>query len=125
MWQQHRATDPLATQLTRALTGLTFTAWAISAVSAQAEERAGTERKTGTKPIEEITVRASRDAARQEPTELTRQLLEVPGTFGDPFAAVFTLPGVVEESEGGGQRSTIYPPATCFTTWARVSSTNT
>ena len=53
--------------------------------------------------IEEIIVSGQRERPDTEPSVLTEQLLRVPGTFGDPFGAVFTLPGVVEETEGDGQ----------------------
>ena len=55
------------------------------------------------KEIEEIVIEEQKSKREVEPTELAKKLLNVPGAFGDPFAAVFSLPGIVEAIEGEGQ----------------------
>lgn len=58
----------------------------------------------GGEKVEEVTVRGQRiadDANRPGPT--TEKLLKVPGSFGDPMQAIYSLPGVVATDDGGGQ----------------------
>ena len=50
--------------------------------------------------LEEMIVEGSEHLKHSEPTELTEQLLKVPGTLGDPLSAVFSLPGVLETDDG-------------------------
>jgi outer membrane receptor protein involved in Fe transport len=52
--------------------------------------------------LEEVTVTSRRIIERSEPTSQTRKLLEVPGSFGDPLQAIYSLPGVVPTEEAGG-----------------------
>jgi TonB dependent receptor len=53
---------------------------------------------------QEVVVTAARHAdANTEPSQQTRQLLDVPGSLGDPLQAVYSLPGVVQTSDDGGQ----------------------
>lgn len=53
--------------------------------------------------IEEVTVDARRlPATREESGTSTPKLLKVPGAFGDPLQAIYSLPGVVATEEGGG-----------------------
>ena len=53
--------------------------------------------------VEEIVISSDGQQPQTEATELTEKLLDVPGTFGDPFGAIFALPGVVAESEEDGE----------------------
>ncbi|MFK7731675.1 MAG: TonB-dependent receptor plug domain-containing protein [Pseudomonadales bacterium] len=50
--------------------------------------------------MEELTVQGQETTAASEPTELTQQLLKVPGTLGDPLSAIYSLPGVLETDDG-------------------------
>jgi hypothetical protein len=59
----------------------------------------GAERKDS---LEEVTVTSRRITERSEATAQTRKLLEVPGSFGDPLQAIYSLPGVVPTEETGG-----------------------
>lgn len=52
--------------------------------------------------LQEVVVTAKR-RDEGEPTRQTLELLKVPGTFGDPLQAIYSLPGVVQSSEEGGQ----------------------
>jgi outer membrane receptor protein involved in Fe transport len=52
--------------------------------------------------LEEIVVTAARSDGA-EPTLLTQQLNQVPGTLGDALQSLFTLPGIVPSMEYGGQ----------------------
>lgn len=56
---------------------------------------------TANAPIEETYVIGSRRGDFTIITEDAQKLVEVPGTFGDPLGAVFSLPGVVPSSGGG------------------------
>jgi hypothetical protein len=58
----------------------------------------------GTDAVEEVTVRAKRIIAAPTRTgPSTEKLLKIPGGFGDPLQAIYSLPGVVATEEGGGQ----------------------
>lgn len=52
--------------------------------------------------LEEVTVTSRRILETSEPTSQTRKLLDVPGSFGDPLQAIYSLPGVVPTEEAGG-----------------------
>lgn len=52
--------------------------------------------------LEEVTVTSKRITRTTEPTEQTLKLLSVPGGFGDPLQAIYSLPGVVATDEAGG-----------------------
>lgn len=52
--------------------------------------------------LEEVTVTSRRITQTSEPTAQTRKLLQVPGSFGDPLQAIYSLPGVVPTEEAGG-----------------------
>lgn len=52
--------------------------------------------------LEEVTVTSKRIIERSEPTSQTLKLLNVPGGFGDPLQAIYSLPGVVPTEEAGG-----------------------
>jgi TonB dependent receptor len=80
------------------LSGVAF--WlALAAQGSQADTTAA-----GTDPLEEVTVRAQRIPASSERVgPSTSKLLKVPGGFGDPLQAVYSLPGVLATDEGGGQ----------------------
>ncbi|MBM0107387.1 TonB-dependent receptor [Steroidobacter sp. S1-65] len=47
-------------------------------------------------------VTSKRITRTSEPTEQTMKLLKVPGGFGDPLQAIYSLPGVVATDEAGG-----------------------
>jgi hypothetical protein len=51
---------------------------------------------------EEVVVRSKRQRDT-EPSERTRELQAVPGSFGDPLQSIYALPGVVPSAEFGGQ----------------------
>lgn len=54
--------------------------------------------------LEEVMVTSRRmPAVATEPTADTAKLLAVPGSFGDPLQAIYSLPGVVPTDDGGGQ----------------------
>jgi TonB dependent receptor len=53
-------------------------------------------------PTDSVTVIGERNSATTEATEQTQKLLKIPGTFGDPLQAVYSLPGVVQTSEVNG-----------------------
>lgn len=53
--------------------------------------------------LEEVTVTSRRVTHATEPTADTAKLLAVPGSFGDPLQAIYSLPGVVPTDESGGQ----------------------
>jgi hypothetical protein len=52
--------------------------------------------------LEEVTVTSRRITRTSEPTAQTLKLLDVPGSFGDPLQAIYSLPGVVPTEEAGG-----------------------
>ena len=52
-----------------------------------------------------VLVTAERDEDLTEPTEQTVKLTRVPGTFGDPLEAIFSLPGIVPSGQDGGAPS--------------------
>ena len=52
-------------------------------------------------PVEEVYVLGSRRGDFTIITEDAQKLVEVPGTFGDPLAAIYSLPGGVPSTEGG------------------------
>lgn len=52
--------------------------------------------------LEEVTVTSKRITRTTEPTAQTMKLLAVPGGFGDPLQAIYSLPGVVPTEEAGG-----------------------
>jgi outer membrane receptor protein involved in Fe transport len=52
--------------------------------------------------LEEVTVTSRRIMQTSEPTPQTEKLLAVPGSFGDPLQAIYSLPGVVPTEEAGG-----------------------
>lgn len=52
--------------------------------------------------LEEVTVTSKRITRTTEPTTQTMKLLAVPGGFGDPLQAIYSLPGVVPTEEAGG-----------------------
>jgi hypothetical protein len=52
--------------------------------------------------LEEVTVTSRRITQSSEPTAQTLKLLDVPGSFGDPLQAIYSLPGVVPTEEAGG-----------------------
>lgn len=52
--------------------------------------------------LEEVTVSSRRITRTSEPTAQTMKLLNVPGGFGDPLQAIYSLPGVVPTEEAGG-----------------------
>src|SRR5687768_11596607 len=52
--------------------------------------------------LEEVTVTSKRITRTTEPTGQTMKLLAVPGGFGDPLQAIYSLPGVVPTEEAGG-----------------------
>jgi hypothetical protein len=70
-----------------------FTAALVVAAPVQADD--------ATQP-EEVVVQSPRQRDT-EPSERTRELQSVPGTFGDPLQAIYALPGVVPSTEFGGQ----------------------
>ncbi|NRB41148.1 MAG: TonB-dependent receptor [Pseudomonadales bacterium] len=51
--------------------------------------------------IEEVIVTGDAKNQLSEPTEMTEKLLKVPGAFGDPMQAVFSMPGIVQSEDGG------------------------
>lgn len=51
--------------------------------------------------VEEIMVTGTRSANFTEITDDARKLVEMPGALGDPIAAIYSLPGVVEASGRG------------------------
>lgn len=53
--------------------------------------------------LEEVTVTSGRISTATEPTADTAKLLALPGSFGDPLQAIYSLPGVVPTDESGGQ----------------------
>ena len=53
--------------------------------------------------LDEVIVQSQRPHDTTEPSQRTRELQGVPGTFGDPLQAIYALPGVVPSSEFGGQ----------------------
>lgn len=52
--------------------------------------------------LEEVTVSSQRIKRTSEPTAETLKLLKVPGSFGDPLQAIYSLPGVVQTEDVGG-----------------------
>ncbi|HVQ11973.1 MAG TPA: TonB-dependent receptor, partial [Vicinamibacterales bacterium] len=52
-----------------------------------------------------VLVTAERDKDLTEPTEQTVKLTRMPGTFGDPLEAIFSLPGIVPSGQDGGAPS--------------------
>ncbi len=59
--------------------------------------------EAGDNPIEEVIVTDSEHDNFSEPTKLTEKLLKVPGAFGDPMQAIFSLPVIVQSDEEGGE----------------------
>ncbi len=53
-----------------------------------------------TPAMEELNVQGQETGPATEPTQLTQQLLKVPGTLGDPLSAIYSLPGVLETDDG-------------------------
>ena len=49
-----------------------------------------------------VVVTADRDKELTEPSEQTVKLTNVPGTFGDPIQAIYSLPGIVPSGQDGG-----------------------
>ncbi|MBC7984774.1 MAG: TonB-dependent receptor [Candidatus Obscuribacterales bacterium] len=52
--------------------------------------------------LEAVVVTGDRQTQQTELTEETEKLLNIPGTFGDPLQAVYSLPGIVQTEEVGG-----------------------
>ena len=52
--------------------------------------------------LDEVVVVAAREPST-EPTKQTQRLLSVPGSFDDPLQAIYSLPGVVQTNDQGGQ----------------------
>lgn len=53
--------------------------------------------------LDNVVVIGEREKQKTEPTVETEKLLKVPGSFGDPMQAVYSLPGVVQTQEAGGE----------------------
>ncbi|WP_245792349.1 TonB-dependent receptor plug domain-containing protein [Teredinibacter waterburyi] len=53
--------------------------------------------------IEETQVIGRRMGNFTEITQETKTLVEIPGSLGDPLAAIFSLPGILQDTNRGGQ----------------------
>jgi hypothetical protein len=51
--------------------------------------------------LEKVIVTGGR-VRESEATLQTEKLLDIPGSFGDPLQAIYSLPGVVQTEEAGG-----------------------
>jgi hypothetical protein len=58
--------------------------------------------------LDKVVVSAKRPVAASDtdasaPTILTEKLTKLPGGFGDPLQAIYSLPGIVQTEDGGGE----------------------
>lgn len=74
---------------------------ALFSVSATASEMAPQASIKQTPAVEEVTV-LGRKSDYSVITENAQKIIDVPGSLGDPLMAVFSLPGVISEGDGGG-----------------------
>jgi len=65
---------------------------------AHADEQQRTSRDT----LDKVIVIGEHESEATEPTQQTEKLLKIPGSFGDPLQAIYSLPGVVQSEEAGG-----------------------
>jgi hypothetical protein len=76
-------------------------AWMLLCDSAlAADERKST---SDSAKYDNVVVTGTRDRAVTEASEQTEQLRSVPGSFGDPLKSTYSLPGVVQSRDFGGQ----------------------
>jgi hypothetical protein len=53
--------------------------------------------------LDNVVVIGEREKQKTEPTVETEKLLKIPGALGDPMQAIYSLPGVVQTQEAGGE----------------------
>ena len=78
----------------RAITGLLAASFVFTCPRGLAQTADSTPRGSASSP-DEVVVTGKHDTDPTEISEATKELLQVPGSLGDPLSAVFSLPGVV------------------------------
>lgn len=78
----------------RALTALLAASFVITPLRGLAQTADSTARGSASSMIE-VIVTAKHETDSTQMTEATKELVQVPGSLGDPLSAVFSLPGVV------------------------------
>lgn len=70
--------------------------------AAQANLAVAAEKKPTAQPeVDEVVIISRRESDYSVITEQAQKILDVPGALGDPLMAVFSLPGVLSQGEGG------------------------
>lgn len=81
------------------VSGLLFSLLAAPAMAS--DNTNANESLTNTPDVEEMLVQG-RKSDYSVITENAQKIIDVPGSLGDPLMAVFSLPGVISEGDGGG-----------------------
>jgi hypothetical protein len=58
---------------------------------------------TTKRDLDNVVITGERERERTEPTVETEKLLKIPGSLGDPMQAIYSLPGIVQTQEAGGE----------------------
>jgi hypothetical protein len=78
----------------RRITGLLVASFVVTSLRGLAQTADSTARGSASS-LNEVIVTSKQETDPAEITEATQELVQVPGSLGDPLSAVFSLPGVV------------------------------